>query len=97
MGPSTAQKMKFSIRDFFSKCDHTAPQFPARQFPVDLVTFTEEMFNGKLKIYCLFLLIEPSEMHTLDSEIDVPTPPPPTLAINFPKIFHLRHSYSNLA
>ena len=70
MGPSTAQKMKFSIRDFFSKCDHTAPQFPARQFPVDLVTFTEEMFNGKLKIYRLFLLIEPSEMHTLDSEID---------------------------
>ena len=72
MGPSTAQKMKFFIRGFFSKCDHTAPQFP-----VDLVTFTEEMFNGKLKICCLFLLIGPSEMHTLDSEIDVPTPPPP--------------------
>ena len=69
MGPSTAQKMKF--------CDHTARQFPARQFPVDLVTFTEEMFNGKLKICCLFLLIGPSEMHTLDSEIDVATPPPP--------------------
>ena len=29
--------MKFSIKDFFSKCD-----------PVDLVTFTEEILNGKL-------------------------------------------------
>ena len=31
----TAQKMKFSIKDFFSKCD----QIP--QFPADLVTFAE--------------------------------------------------------
>ena len=30
-----AQKMKFSIKDFFSKCDH-------------LVTFSEEIFNRKL-------------------------------------------------
>ena len=32
-------KMKFSIKDFFSKCD---------QETADLVTFTEEIVNGKL-------------------------------------------------
>ena len=35
----TAQKMKFSIMGFFSKCD---------QIRRKLVTFTEEIFNGKL-------------------------------------------------
>ena len=39
----TAQKMKFSIKDFFSKCD---------QIPADLVTFTEEILNGKLHFLC---------------------------------------------
>ena len=41
---STAQKMKFSIKDFFSKCNriHTA----------DLVVFTEEILNGKLHFLC---------------------------------------------
>ena len=39
----TAQKMKFSVKDFFSKCD---------QFPADLVTFTEKIFNGKLHFLC---------------------------------------------
>ena len=34
--------MKFSIKDFFSKCD------PSLQFPADLVTFTEDILNGKL-------------------------------------------------
>ena len=38
---NTAQKLKFSIKDFFSKCENT-------QFPLDLVTFTEEILNGKL-------------------------------------------------
>ena len=33
----TAQKMKFSIKDFFSKCDQTAT--------ADLVTITEEIPN----------------------------------------------------
>ena len=33
----TAQKMKISIKDFFSKCDH--------------ITFTEEILNGKLHIF----------------------------------------------
>ena len=42
----TAQKMKFSIKDFFCKCD----QIP--QFPADLVTLTEEMLNGKLHFLC---------------------------------------------
>ena len=41
----TAQKMKFSIKDFFSK------------FPADLVTFTEEILNGKLNFLCCELLI----------------------------------------
>ena len=35
-----AQKMKFSIEDFFNT------MWP--QFLVDLVTFTEEILNGKL-------------------------------------------------
>ena len=39
-----AQKMKFSIKDFFSKCDQI------RSFLFDMVTFTEKIFNGKLHI-----------------------------------------------
>ena len=39
----TGQKMKFSIMDFFSKCD---------QFPADLVKFTEEILDGKLRFLC---------------------------------------------
>ena len=35
----TTQKTKFSIKNFYSKCD---------QFPADLITFTEEILNGKL-------------------------------------------------
>ena len=35
-----AQKMKFSIKDFFSECDQSA---------ADLVTFTEKILNGKLQ------------------------------------------------
>ena len=40
---TTAQKMKFSIKDFFSKCD---------QFPANLITFTEEILNGNLHFLC---------------------------------------------
>ena len=36
----TAQKMKFSIKDFFSKCDQIR------------VTFTEEIINGKFHFLC---------------------------------------------
>ena len=38
---STTQKMKFSIKDFFSKCDQIRRN-------CGLVTFTEKIFNGKL-------------------------------------------------
>ena len=38
----TAQKMKFSIKDFFSKCD---------QIPDYQITFTEEILNGKLHFF----------------------------------------------
>ena len=39
--------MKFSIKDFFSKCDQI------RGKPADLVTFTEETRNGKLHFLCM--------------------------------------------
>ena len=41
MKPS--QEMKFSIKDFFIKCD---------QIHADLVTFTEEILHGKLHFLC---------------------------------------------
>ena len=43
--------MKFSTKDFFSKCDQIRSPFPA-----DLVTFTEEILNGKLHFLCSALL-----------------------------------------
>ena len=43
----TAQKMKFSIKDFFSNCG-----FGHIQETADLVTFTEEILNGKLNFLC---------------------------------------------
>ena len=39
----TAQKMKFFINDFFSKCD---------QIRADLVTFTEKIINEKFHFLC---------------------------------------------
>ena len=36
---NTAQKIKFSLKDFF-------------RFPADLVTFSEEILNGKLHFWC---------------------------------------------
>ena len=39
--------MKFFIENYFDKCE----------FPVDLVTFTEEIFNGKLHFLCSDALI----------------------------------------
>ena len=38
----TAQKIKFSFKEFMCKCDQN------RHFPTDLVTFIEEILNGKL-------------------------------------------------
>ena len=43
---NTAQKMKFSIMDFFGTCDKI------RRESADLVTFTEEIPNGKLHFLC---------------------------------------------
>ena len=44
----TAQKIKFFIKDFFSKCD----QINCDQETADLVTYTEEILNGKLHFLC---------------------------------------------
>ena len=48
----TAKKMKFSINDSFSKCD------AIRKKIADLVTFTKEIFNGKLHFFvqCINLI-----------------------------------------
>ena len=45
----TAQKMKFSIKDFFSKCDQIGT--------ADLATFTEEIRNGNF-ILCVVIQTE---------------------------------------
>ena len=42
----TAQKTKFPIKDFFSKCDQI------RSFTVDFVSFTEEILNVQLHFLC---------------------------------------------
>ena len=44
---STAQKMKFPIKDFFSKCDQI----------LDLVIFAEEILNGELDFLCSDCLV----------------------------------------
>ena len=40
---STAQKLKFSVMNFFSRC---------KQGTAKLFTFTEEILHGKLYIFC---------------------------------------------
>ena len=47
MNSTLHKKMKFSIKDFFSKCD---PFFFS-----DFVTFTEEILNGKLHFLCIVI------------------------------------------
>ena len=42
---ATAQKMKFSIKDSCSKCDQIRRKLL-------LITFTEEILNGKLHFLC---------------------------------------------
>ena len=44
--------MNFSIKDLFSKCDQIR-SFP----PADLVTFTEEILNGKLHFFCAVRIV----------------------------------------
>ena len=41
MASFTTEKMKFSIKDLFINCDDA-----------DLITFTEEIHNGKLHFLC---------------------------------------------
>ena len=47
---TTAQKMKFFIKDFFSV--DVTKSAGNRQETADLVTFTEEILNGKLHFLC---------------------------------------------
>ena len=47
---TTAQKMKFFIKDFFSA--DVTKSAGNRQETADLVTFTEEILNGKLHFLC---------------------------------------------
>ena len=46
---NTAKKMKFSIKDFVSKCDQI-------RSPTYLVTLTEEILNGKNYFLCSTIL-----------------------------------------
>ena len=39
------KKLKFAIKDFFSKCDQI-------RRTLDMVVFTEEIINGKLHFMC---------------------------------------------
>ena len=52
-GRNNARKMKFSIKNFFSKCD----QICSFQ---QLVTFTEEILNGKLHFFVQCLMFSQS-------------------------------------
>ena len=54
----TVQRMKFSIKYFFSKCDQNL------QFSADLFTFTEEILNGKLHFYCTVNVLDGSYFNT---------------------------------
>ena len=44
--------MKFSIKDFFSKCDKIRRKLWISQFSADFITFTGEILNGKIHILC---------------------------------------------
>ena len=46
----TAQKMKFFVKDFFSKCNQIAEN-------CEFFTFTEEILNGKHHFLCIELWI----------------------------------------
>ena len=52
--------MKFSITDSFSKCD---------QIPADLVTFTEQIRNGKLQFLCRVISYVVRQWNKLRTEI----------------------------
>ena len=49
LNKSTAQKMKFSIKDFFSKCDQIRRKL---RMWSHLLKKSEEILNGKLHCLC---------------------------------------------
>ena len=60
MAEYIAQKMKFSVKDFFSKCDQI------RSF---LKKFTEEILNGKLHFLCSGTFILQHQDRVFDSDL----------------------------
>ena len=58
---TTAQKMKFSVKDFLSK------MLANLQFPVDFATFPREILNGKLYFFvqCAFQFLLILIEHTM--------------------------------
>ena len=56
--------MKFSIKDFFSKCDQIRS--------ADLVTFTEEILNGKIHFLYSAYYFWPSRCTLTRSEFFLP-------------------------
>ena len=49
------KKLSFPLRIFFSKCYQIRRKL---QFPVDLVTYIEEIFNGKSHFFVLYLIFQ---------------------------------------
>ena len=80
---SAAQKMKFSIKDFFSKCEQTM------QFPLDLVTFTEEILYRKLHFFIQYNFYYcPTTFICNDITVFLPTSKKSSrLSITFKKVF----------
>ena len=66
--PIIVQKLKFSMKDFFSKCDQIRSHlFGHIYWFTYLVTFTEEILHGKLQFFCseCFLSILPEIIRNL--------------------------------
>ena len=80
---NAAQKMKLSIKDFFSKCEQTM------QFPLDLVTFAEEILYGKLHFFMRYNFYHcPATFSCNDITVFFPTSKKSSrLSITFKKVF----------
>ena len=74
--------MKFSIVDFFSKCDQI------RRFPVDLVTFTEEILNRKLYFSCTDTYRKANPENSMHAAIHA------VFATNTPRVFHVETTWN---
>ena len=61
------KKIKFSIKNFFSKCDQMRPNFPA-----DLVTFTEKSLMKNF-IFCpvLYQTVFPSNRKAFQTKSEI--------------------------